>query len=45
MIELFTEKPVVYQASPTTDVIESDMVYGAVDRTKKKKKKAGNQFG
>ena len=43
MIRLFTDKPVVYQASLTTDVIESDMVYGAVDRTKKKKKKAGTE--
>ena len=44
MIGLFLDKPVVYQASLTTDVIESDMVHGAVDRTKKKNK-AGNQFG
>ena len=41
MIELFLDKPDVYHASLATDVIESDMVYGAVDRTKKKKK-AGN---
>ena len=41
MIDLFLDKLVVYQASLTTDIIKSDMAYGAVDRTKKKKK-AGN---
>ena len=44
MIELFLDKPVVCQANLTTDIMKSDMVYGAVDRTKKKKK-AGNQCG
>ena len=43
MIEVCLDKPVVCQANPTTDIIESDMAYGAVDRTKQKK--AGNRCG
>ena len=41
MIELFIDKSDVHQASLTTDIIERDDAYGAVDRTKMKKN-AGN---
>ena len=43
-MKLFLDKPVVCQASLTTDIIKSDMSYGAEYRTKKKKK-AGNRCG